>query len=88
MNYTDIENTTIDKGTEYEETIINWRTRRGKVQLRCPLCDRFFAIPKDITIDASGYFSASLYHFCEDIFDGEENNDGWTVLAHLIGWTE
>ena len=83
MHYTDIENITTE-----DDTIINWRKRRGKVQLRCPYCDKFFDIPKDITIDANGCFSTSLYHFCDDIFEGEVNNDSWSLLAHLVGWNE
>ena len=86
MQYTEIENFVHNKGNEYEETIINWRKRRGHVQLRCPLCDRFFNLPKDITIDAKGYCSTSFYHFCEDIYEGEENTEGWTAWAHLVGW--
>jgi hypothetical protein len=86
MHYTDIENQVVDKGTEYEETIINWRTRRRRVQLKCPRCFHFFDLPKDITIDDNGYCSTSVYHFCEDQYEGDENNEGYTVLAHLVGW--
>ena len=86
MHYQDIENYTLNRGTEDEETVINWRIRRHKVQLRCPKCDRFFDLPKDIPIDENGYCFDTVYHFCEDIYEGEENNAGYTVLAHLVGW--
>ena len=81
MNYTDIIN-----WSEEDNTIVNWRRRRGKTQLLCPRCDRFFDIPEDIKIDDNGYASAVVYHFCEDLFDDEENNEGWVVLPHLVEW--
>lgn len=80
--YTDIENITTE-----DDTIINWRKRRGHTQLKCPKCDDWFSLPKDIEIDANGYCSAQVYHFCKEYGDEpEENNNGWTVLAHLVGW--
>jgi hypothetical protein len=92
MHYTDIENIVVDKGDEdYEETIVNWRVRRRKVQLRCPKCDLFFDLPKAITIDENGYASGSFYHFCsEQVIDGvpDENDEGWTVMPHLVGYNE
>jgi len=86
MNYTDIENFVFDKGTDDEETVINWRVRRRKPQIRCPKCFKFFDLPKDTTIDKEGYLSASIYHFCDDQFQGDDNQQGWAVLAHLVDW--
>lgn len=89
MQYTDLENEVIDQGTEDEETIIRWRVRRRKVQIKCPRCDNFFDVPKDIKIDDNGYLSSSIYHYCEEqSIDGipEENEEGWAVLAHLVDW--
>lgn len=81
MHYTDIEN------FQYEdEAVINWRSRRGRAQIKCPMCSKFFDLPSDITIDKDGYCSTSVYHFCDDLFEGEENTEGYTVLAHLVGW--
>jgi len=73
MNYTDI-----PAGV--------WRMKRGKVQIRCPLCDQFFNVPRDIAVFSNGNLSDKLYHFCEDTFVDEENTDGWVVLAHLEDW--
>jgi len=84
MHYTDIENF-----TENDEAIINWRVRHGGAQLKCPKCFRWFKLPKDIKIDDNGYCSDSFYHFCQEReVEGElyEDGEGWTVLAHLVGW--
>lgn len=75
----DIENITFDKGTEYEETILYWKKRLGRVQLRCPKCDEFFKVPKDIKFDENGYSSGTIYHFCED-------DNGWVVTPHIVGY--
>lgn len=81
MNWTELENV-VNEDTR----MIWWRVKFRKVQLRCPKCDRFFTIPKDVKINDQGYASDVIYHFCDDIYPEEENNDGWTVLAHLVGW--
>ena len=81
MNWTELENI-VDEDTRS----IWWRIKHGKVQIRCVKCDRFFKVPKDVTFDKDGYASDRIYHFCEDIYEDEENNEGWTVLAHLVGW--
>lgn len=86
MNWTELENITSDVGTEYEETIINWRRRRSKVQVRCPRCDEFFDLPKDMIIDKKGYCNTNVYHFCNDQFIDDDNSDGWVALLHLVGW--
>lgn len=90
MNYIDIENTVLNKGDEqYEETIINWRITRRKLEIRCPNCDMFFEVPNDITVDANGYLSDQFYHFCDDQLIAEtleEGIGGFTALAHLVDW--
>jgi hypothetical protein len=88
MNYTRIENFTYNVGDDDEETIINWRVKHHRVQLRCPKCDQFFDIPKDCKIDHDGYASSSVYHFCNDFYDDEENNEGWVCLPQLVGYNE
>ena len=81
MNYTELENI-----VDEDSRIIWWRIKRRKVELRCPKCDRFFNPPKDVKFDKDGYASDIIYHFCDDIYDDEENNEGWVVCPHLVGW--
>lgn len=57
-----------------------WRKRLGKVQLRCPHCDKFFYIPPDVKVRDNGDLTDVIYHFC----DNETNS--WVVLARLMEW--
>lgn len=87
MNYTDIENLVLFKGTDDEEVVVNWRKRLGRVQLRCPYCDSFFKVPKDVKFNSQGYASSSIYHFCDDEdIEIADDSLGWVVWAHLVGY--
>ena len=83
MNYTDLENI-VDEDTR----MIWWRVKHRHVELQCPKCFRFFKVPKEIRFDDNGYALGQIYHFCDDIYPEEENNEGWVVLPHLVGWSK
>jgi len=63
--------------------IINWRKRHNKVQLKCPRCDNFFDVPRDVKFDDYGNANDYIYHFCDD----DLNEEGWVVLPTLVGWS-
>ena len=78
MHYTDIENIETEDGT-----IVNWRMRRGKAQIKCPYCFKFFDMPQGFVFDANGYARDSVYHFCDDDQDQER---GYMCTPHLVGY--
>ena len=81
MDYTVIRNT---EATDDDAAQINWRRRMGKTQVRCPRCDEFFTVPKDVKFDKEGNADRTVYHICEDS-EGDDDG-GWVVALSLEGW--